>query len=492
MLSKIDVKKFNTLIETNSLINSNYEDLNSVLIHILDSAARLCEGEASSLLITDKETEKLNYAISLGITGMETKNFSVKIGEGISGWSALHNRSVMVNDVKKDERHLTGFPSGFPGKLKSPLRAILAAPVRIREKCRGVIEIINKKGGKAFTKEDLIWLEIFATQAGIAVENARSTEKTQNQVQQLLNEQFKPEKLQKKLITKSPVMLEKLEIIERVAKTNTPVLLLGESGVGKKVYAEQIHQKSARNGKAFVKVNCSSIPENLFEISDGGTIFLDEVSELPLIVQSKLFRIFQDKTVDLRILAATNRDLEKQVEKGEFRSDLYYRLNVFPIVIPPLRQRPEDIPGLAEFFLQNCKNETASQAEAFSPEVMETMLSYSWPGNVRELKNCIKMACVTAKGKKIETVDLFPEKPSFVGLSADGNRKLKAAENIFRTQYIRQVLEENNWNQTETAKALDIQRTYLSRLIKELEINTKAFSQGRAAQGVIKNGRSTR
>ena len=490
MLSKIDVKKFNTLIETNSLINSNYEDLNSVLTHILDSAARLCEGEASSLLITDKETEKLNYAISLGITGMETKNFSVKIGEGISGWAALHNRSVMVNDVKKDERHLSGFPLG--PELKSPLRAILAAPVRIREECRGVIEIINKKGGKAFNKEDLIWLEIFATQAGISVENARAAEKTQNQVQQLFNEKIKPEKLQKKIITKNPLMLEKLEILERVAKTNSSVLLLGESGVGKKVYAEQIHQKSARNGKAFVKVNCSSIPDDIFEHSDGGTIFLDEVSELPLTFQSKLLRIIQDKTVDMRILASTNRDLEKQVEKGEFRSDLFYRLNVFPIVIPPLRQRPEDIPGLADFFLQNCKKETGSQAEAFSADVMKTMLSYSWPGNVRELKNCIKMASITAKGKKIERADLFPEKPSFIGLSADGNRKLKAAENIFRTQYIRQVLEENNWNQTETAKALDIQRTYLSRLIKELEINTKAFSQGRAAQGVIKNGRSTR
>ena len=516
MLSKIEVQKFNTLIQTSALINSNYADLNSLLTHILDSATKLCEGEASSLLLVDKEAQELNFAISLGGAGSDTKRFFVKMGEGIAGWVALHNRSIIVNDVESDHRHRHDISK----ELNFPSKTMIAAPMRVRDECLGVIEIINKKGGKNFKQEDLDWLEIFTTQAGIAVENARSIEKAQNKIKQLLYDQIKtgPGK-RNNIITKNPVILEKLEMIEKVAKTDSSVLLLGESGVGKEVFAEQIHFKSLRSGKSFVKVNCAAIPEALleselfghvkgaftnaiasrlgrFELADGGTIFLDEIGELPIALQSKLLQVIQEKTfekvgsdasvtVDVRILAATNRDIEKQVEKGEFRSDLYYRLSVFPIYIPPLRQRLEDLPDLAEFFLKKNIKETENQIEGFSREAMDTMLSYSWPGNIRELKNCIERACVIAKGKKIEADDLFLKKQFSPVMVANGNRNLKNAELIFRTHFIRQVLEENNWNQTETAKALSIQRTYLSRLIKELEINHQT-------QGVTENGRSPR
>jgi len=381
---------------------------------------------------------------------------------------------------------------------------MLAVPMRVKDECLGVIEIINKKGGTQFTPEDLEWLEIFATQAGIAVVNARSIEKVRDKIEQL-HEQIGSDMEQHKLIAKSPIILEKLEIIERVAKTDSSVLLLGESGSGKEIFAEQIHLKSPRYKKPFVRVNCAAIPEGLleselfghvkgaftsaiasrhgrFELADGGTIFLDEIGELPLALQSKLLRVIQEKTfekvgsditvtVDVRILAATNRDIEKQVEKGEFRSDLYYRLNVLPLYIPPLRARPEDILDLAEYFLKKSMKKTQNSFEGFSSEAIETMLAYSWPGNIRELQNCIERACIIAKGKRIEAEDLFLKLSTAQVIPGDGNRNLKNAENIFRARFIRQVLEENNWNQTETAKALDIQRTYLSRLIKELEIN---------------------
>jgi Nif-specific regulatory protein len=501
MLSKIDVRKFNTLIETNALINSNYANLNSLLTHILDSATRLCEGEASSLLLVDKETQELHFAISLGGAATETKRFSVKMGEGIAGWVALHNRSIIVNDAETDNRHRHDISK----ELQYPSKAMLAVPMRVKEECLGVIELINKKGNKQFTQEDLEWLEIFATQAGIAVVNARSIEKAHDKIKQLLHDQTKEAVGHHTIITNSPVILEKLEIIERVARTDSSVLILGESGVGKEIFAEQIHRKSPRCGKPFVKVNCAAIPEGLleselfghvkgaftsaiasrhgrFELADGGTIFLDEIAELPLALQSKLLRVIQEKTfekvgadititVDVRILAATNRDIEKQVETGEFRSDLYYRLNVLPLFIPPLRQRLEDIPDLADFFLKKNMKELKVKFDGFTPEAMETMFSYSWPGNIRELENCIERACVIGKGKMIEIGDLFLKKSSFHVLPGSGDRNLKSAENIFRTHFIKQVLEEHKGNQTETAKALDIQRTYLSRLIKELDIN---------------------
>jgi Nif-specific regulatory protein len=279
------------------------------------------------------------------------------------------------------------------------------------------------------------------------------------------------------IIAKSSEILEKLEIIEQISKTDSSVLILGESGVGKKFFAEQIHLLSPRSQRPFVRINCAAIPEGLLEherfgLAGGGTVFLDEITELPLAIQTKLFRIIQERTFDIRILAASDRDIKKQVEKGEFQSDLYHRLNVLPLCIPPLRQRHEDIPELAAFFLKKSMQKTGNHFDGFSHEAMETMLSYAWPGNVRELKNCIERACIIGKGKSIEAEELFLKSiPMAAALPKGGNRNLKTAENVFRARFIRKVLEENNWNQTEAAKALGIQRTYLSRLIKELDIN---------------------
>jgi len=309
------------------------------------------------------------------------------------------------------------------------------------------------------------------------------------------------------LITKSPVILEKMEIIEKVAKTDSSVLLLGESGVGKELFAEQIHLKSSRNEAAFVRVNCAAIPEGLleselfghvkgaftnaisnrkgrFELADGGTLFLDEIGDLPFSLQAKILRVIQERkfekvgsditiTVNVRIIAATNKNLEEQVKKNEFRGDLYYRLNVLPIFIPPLRQRTEDIPELADYFLDNFMRETKKQFNGFSDEALESMLSYSWPGNIRELQNCIERACIIGKNKWIGSEDLFLKHSDSFNEGDIIERNLKNAINVFKTSFINKVLEENNWNQTETARALAIQRTYLSRLIKELNITPK-------------------
>lgn len=499
MLSEIDARKFNTLIEINTLINSNYSDARFLLNQILESATKLCEGEASSLLLLNKEDNKLYFEIALGSKGADVKKFTVNLGEGIAGWVAQHNTSIIVNDVENDKRHL----SDISRKIGYPSKTMLAVPMRMKDKCIGVIELINKKDDRRFTQDDLEWLEIFANQAALAIQNARSFEKAQEEIH-ILQDQLVTDRGYHTLIVKSPIILEKLDIIDRVAKTDSSVLILGESGVGKELFAEQIHLKSKRNGGPFVRVNCAALPEGLleselfghvkgaftdaiqnrrgrFEMADGGTIFLDEIGDLPLRLQAKLLRVIQQRTfekvgsdstvsVDVRILAATNRDIESLVEKGEFRSDLYYRLNVLPIYIPPLRQRSEDIPELARHFLRKFSRETKKQFDGFSDDAMETLLSYSWPGNVRELENSIERACVIGKDRWIRTEDLFFTSPSAASGEAQEVRNLKNALSIFKKHFIQKVLEENKWNQTETAKALDMQRTYLSRLIKELDI----------------------
>jgi len=499
MLSKIDVEKFHTLIEINALINSNYKDIHSLLSRIMESATRLSDAEASSLLLMDKEKNELYFEVALGSKGHEVKKYTVKTGEGIAGWVAQNNKSLIVNDVENDKRHLHNIGEEINYKSKT----IMAVPMRVKDDCIGVLEVINKKNETGFTQDDIEWLEIFANQAALAVVNAKTMEEARSEIQnlqdRLQSDQFKT------IITKNPAVLEILEIIDRVAKTDSSVLLLGESGVGKELFAERVHLNSSRKNAPFIRVNCAAIPEGLleselfghvkgaftnaissrkgrFEMADGGTIFLDEIGDLPLSLQAKILRVIQERkfekvgsditvTVNVRIIAATNKDLEEQVKNNAFRSDLYYRLNVLPIYIPPLRQRPEDIGELAHFFLKNFMRETKKQFSGFSQETLQAMLSYSWPGNVRELQNCIERACVIGRNKWIEPEDLFLKSTAREGEEEITERNLKTAINVFKSNFIRKVLDENNWNQTETAKALVIQRTYLSRLIKELKIS---------------------
>jgi Nif-specific regulatory protein len=502
MLSKIDVQKFDTLIQINTLINSDHTDTRALLTKILESATRLCGGEASSLLLVDEKRQELYFEIALGSKGQAVKQYTVKMGEGIAGWVALHDKSIIVNDVANDKRHLRAISQ----EIDYPSRNMLAVPMRIKSECIGVIEVINKANGKDFTQEDLDWLDIFANQAALALVKTKYIEQAHSEIQ-LLQDQLNIDQGYHTLIAKSPIILEKLEIIDRVAKTDSSVLILGESGVGKEIIAEQIHLRSARSRKPFVRVNCAALPEGLleselfghvkgaftsavsnrqgrFELADKGTIFLDEIGDLPLPLQAKLLRVIQEKTfekvgsdnsqtVNVRILAATNKDIEALVESGQFRSDLYYRLNVLPIYIPPLRQRPEDIPHLARFFLSKFMKETKKQFEGFSEEAMEEMLTYSWPGNIRELENSVERACVICKNKWIRPEDLFLKQGAQGAESETGNRNLKKAVNVFKLNFIRKVLEESNWNQTEAAKILDIQRTYLSKLVKELDIISK-------------------
>jgi len=498
MLSKISVRKFNKLIEINTLLNSDYQDLNRLLTRIVESAMELCGGEAASLMLLDQQRQALHFEVALGTKGQEVKKYTVKMGEGIAGWVAEHNESIIVNDVAHDRRHLRKISK----QIGYPVTTMLAVPMRVRDTCTGVIEVINRSSGKDFTEEDLEWLELFAGQAALAVVNAKSLERAYNEIQLLQDKNASAEGFHT-LVGKSAILEDLLRIVDRLAKTDSSVLILGESGVGKELFAEQIHLRSPRCRAPFIRVNCAALPEGLleselfghvkgaftsavsnrrgrFEAANGGTIFLDEIGDLSLALQAKLLRVIQEKTfekvgsditvmVNTRILAATNKDIEAMVANGEFRSDLYYRLNVLPLYIPPLRQRAEDIAELAHFFLSKFMQKNKKHFDGFSEDAIEAMLTYSWPGNVRELENCIERACVITTGKRIiEKDDLFPQTDGKE--SGKGGRELKIAVEVFKANYIRKVLSENAWHLTEAAKALNIQRTYLSKLIKDLNI----------------------
>ena len=497
MLSTVDTKKFNKLIEIYTLINSDYTDLNALLTTIVESAMQLSGADAGSLLLTDKDRQELFFEVALGSKGKDVKKFTVKMGEGIAGWVAQHGKPIIVNDVDNDARHLREIPS----KIGYPTNTMIAVPLHARDGCIGVIEVINKAGGASFSQEDLEWLELFSSQAALAIANAKNFDLARSEIKLLQDSAATGEGFHT-LVSKSQAVQEILNVIDRVASTESSVLILGESGVGKELFAEQIHLRSPRSRMPFVRVNCAALPEGLlesemfghvkgaftsaisnrrgrFEAADGGTIFLDEIGDLPLGLQAKLLRVIQDKTfekigsdvtvtVNTRILAATNKDIAEMVEEGEFRSDLYYRLNVLPLYIPPLRQRTEDIPELARFFLAKFMRINNKQFEGFSDNAIKALLTHPWPGNIRELQNCIERACIIASGRLIERDDLFLL--SEPGETESGDRDLKTAMNVFKANYIRMVLEESGGNQTEAAKSLNVQRTYLSRLVKELHI----------------------
>jgi Nif-specific regulatory protein len=499
MVSAIDSEKFRTLIDINARLNSSYTDFRSLLKTIVESAARLVGAEAASLALFDAPTNALRFEIALGPRGAELQGKSVPSSEGIVGWVFQNSRPIIVNDAAHDAR----FSPLVSKEISYSTNSILAVPLKVKDRTEGVIELINKTSHGLFVGDDLEWVELFAVQASIAFDNAKQYERTEHELTYLQH------KVQEKqgwhpLIFSSRVMQERLDLVKRVAPSDASVLILGESGVGKELIAEQLHLNSRRNKKPFIRVNCAALPENLleselfghvkgaftdaisnregrFEAADGGTIFLDEIAELPLKLQSKLLRVIQQKTferigsnetikADVRIVAATNRDIEKLVQNQEFRSDLYYRLNVLPIQIPPLRERLEDIPTLAEYFLTKYARETNRGILHFSDSAMECMLSYSWPGNIRELENAVERAVLIARGTTITTDDLMIGAKPATGSERFNGKELKEAIILFKSNYIRAALEQNRWNQTETARHLKIQRTYLSRLIKELNI----------------------
>jgi len=309
------------------------------------------------------------------------------------------------------------------------------------------------------------------------------------------------------LIGESPAMKNLKETIEIVSKVDSTVLIIGESGTGKELVARSIHRLSKRADKPFVDINCAAIPDNLieselfgyekgaftgatkgkkgkFEIADEGTLFLDEIGDMPMLAQSKLLRVLEERKisrigsvdnipVDVRVIAATNKNLEEEVKRGNFREDLFYRINVVPIYVPPLRERGEDIIILAEHFLSAFSKDYKREKPELSDDVKEIMLGYSWPGNVRELKNLMERLTILTHGKTIKPSDL--PKNMFEGnnsLKKFTNMQLKQAKEEFEKNYIKEIIEKFNGDLKKAAKFMGIDISNLYRKLNKYGINS--------------------
>ncbi|MBW1879336.1 MAG: sigma 54-interacting transcriptional regulator [Deltaproteobacteria bacterium] len=412
-----------------------------------------------------------------------------RVSDSIIQQVVEHLQPVIVSDAMADSRF---------GRAQSVvdlrLSSVMCVPLIYRKDLLGVIYLGNDSVTDLFTERDLSLLKVFAAQASLIVHHALLL----NQLRvdnRNLRDQLK-QSSQGRMLGTCPSMKSVFKVLRRIAPTDLSVLVLGETGTGKELVAQEIHALSGRRDKPFIAINCGAIPENLLEselfghkrgaftgavadkigkveAASGGTLFLDEIAEMPMNLQVKLLRVLQDfmiervgdlkpRSVDIRVIAATNKDISALIQGGGFREDLYYRLNEIAISLPPLRDRGEDIDLLAHFFLNKFRDQYGAKGRGFTNQALTGIKNYYWPGNVRELENRVKKAVIMS-----DRALLNPDDLSLPHTDKRHVKPLSEAQEDFKVDYIRQVLELNNWNKAQTARDLAVDARTIFRYIEK-------------------------
>jgi transcriptional regulator with GAF, ATPase, and Fis domain len=435
-----DSNRTKALLEIANILNS-HSDFGEVSSKVLERAIELVGADYGALGVLDSSGKKISLAAFKSAANLEPVAVIQMIQE--------HNQSLdiepfpILSEIMRDGKTLRVVDTQLPFAIRlifnSQLngKAALVSPVQVGGQSFGLLGFVwSVQNEEIFADHEVALVEGIADQIGTALERDQLSAEVMRLKSQL------NQKSQSEIIGQAPGIRRAIELAFNVADTNTTVLIQGESGTGKELVANLIHYNSGRENKAYVKLNCGAIPESLleselfghekgaftdarnqrkgrFEEADGGTLFLDEIGEMTMQAQVKLLRVLQDgeftrvggnevvKT-DVRVLAASNVDLEKAVEEGRFRKDLFYRLSVFPIVLPPLRERPEDIHLLVFHFLETYKQKTSRFVSGISKDALLALNNYEWNGNVRELENAIERAVIIASGRQIEIDDLPP------------------------------------------------------------------------------------
>ncbi|MBI2918151.1 MAG: nif-specific transcriptional activator NifA [Chloroflexi bacterium] len=433
------VLELTTLYEISKILGSSLDLEQSLTgtLRILNSFMGMRKG---TILLYDATTGELSIRLALGMTPEEMARGKYQMGEGILGKVMQHGLPMVIPDIGQEPLFLDR--TGSRGDLGAQPIAFIAVPIKVGGEAVGVLSVDRLFAEETSFEEDVRVLTIVASLIGQTVnlqqrvirEREGLLEQTRN-LQQALRARYRLDNI----VGRSKRMREIYEAVEQVSQTRTTVLIRGESGTGKELIARAIHFNSPRASGPFVKLNCAALPQSLleselfghekgaftgataakkgrFELADGGSLFLDEIGDIPMPVQVKLLRVLQERCfervggtktleVDVRIIAATHQDLEAAIPRGEFREDLYYRLNVVPLLLPPLRQRREDVPLLVEHFLAKWNRENNRRVR-ITGRALQAMLNYDWPGNVRELENCIERMVVMSRRRLVLPEDL--------------------------------------------------------------------------------------
>jgi len=487
----LDRRTLLALLDASQAIISE-PDLDQVLQKVVERAAAVLQAESSSVLLVDPVRNEMVFRAATGPMAEQLVGHRFDADLGIAGQAIRTRRAVRVDDVRQNRN----FFDGVDAKTHMQTRSLIAAPLVHLDHVLGVVEVMNPRSAKQFSAGDLEILQLFTNLAAAAVRSGQAYDRVQRDNLGLRQSIPAPN-----LVGKSASFQRALDLCQRVAPSPATVMITGETGTGKELIARNIHNQSDRRAKSFIAINCAALPETLleselfghekgaftgaaaqklgrFELADGGTLFMDELGEMNHAVQVKLLRVLEERefvrvggtqtiTCDVRVVAATNRDLKLDMEAARFRSDLYYRLNVFPIQLPPLRERIDDLPSLVDHFVRQVVPSLGIEAPEVSPEAMHALCSYHWPGNVRELRNIIERCALLATGGRITLDDLPPEIASVAG-PAPGTTPVPESKlaNQERAMIVN-ALEETGWNQSEAARTLGVSRDHLRYRIKK-------------------------
>jgi Nif-specific regulatory protein len=434
--------KVKVLVEIGEVLSSSL-DLEETLNSILRFLSESLNMHRGTITLVDPRSNELHIEVAQGLTKEEKERGRYKIGEGITGKVVETGQPMVIKDIQAEPLFLNRTQARKD--LEERKFAFLCVPVKVGNKVIGALSVDHLFKGDISYEEDIKVLTIIASMIGQAVRVRELAEKDKQAVvteNLKLRQELKGKYKFGNIVYGSKAMETILEGAAQVADSNATVLLSGESGTGKELVASAIHYQSPRANKPFIKVACAALPENLleselfgyergaftgamerrmgrFELADNGTIFLDEIGDLTLSTQVKLLRVLQEREferlggnqtvkVDVRVICATHRDLLKMVEEGKFRQDLYYRINVFPMIVPPLRDRKEDIPLLANHFIHKYGKENHKSVRSINQPALEMLLAHDWPGNVRELENAIERAVVLCNKDTITPKELPP------------------------------------------------------------------------------------
>lgn len=474
-------------------------DMNDLLQNMAETSTRLLKAERASIFLWDKRNKKLIGRPALGVEGNE---LLIPHDAGIVGQVVQTGEPRRVDiDIASEQSEID---RTVDKKLDFQTRSIVCVPLRNGDgELIGAFEVLNKHSG-CFTDDDEAALVELASHAGVALDNTQHFESMLQNASVVADQAAEGVKL----IGDCPAVAALRSTVNRIADTDLAVLILGENGTGKEVVSQMIHYHSDRRNQAFVAVNCAAISETLleselfghekgaftdahdtrigkFELASGGTLFLDEIGDMSLGGQAKLLRVLEEKTVvrvggsvpiftDARVIAATNQNLAQMVQERKFREDLYYRLNVATLELPPLRERGDDILLLAEFFIRDFSAKARRNPPKFAADARARLLSHAWPGNVRELRNLMERLAYLLQGDKINASDLaFILAPGVDPRStATMDLPLTEATQDFQSEYIQQHIDRARGNMTEAARSLGLHRSNLYRKMKQLDMET--------------------
>lgn len=507
-VKKTKPDEIDCLYEITTVLNTF--DLRKALYKVLDLMSEHLGMNRGSITLLNPTSSEIHIEVAHGMSPVQKSRGRYKLGEGVTGRVIETGKPMAVPNIHAEPLFL--HRTGPRKKLEKGQISFICVPIKEGRRTMGALSVDRIFDEDSSLDEDVRFLTIIS---GIIAQKVALLEKINREKEQLNKENIRLQgELSKKysfstIIGNSRKMQEVFRLIHQVAKSNANVLLLGESGTGKELVANAIHYNSLRPNKPLIKINCAALPATLveaelfgyekgaftgavsskegkFELANNGTVFLDEIGALAFEGQGKLLRVLQERElerlggtrtikVNVRLIAATNKNLAEAVEQGIFREDLFYRLNVYPIYLPPLREREADVLLLSDYFLEKYSQEYQKDIKRISTPAIDALVQYHWPGNVRELENCMERAVLICDDHVIHSYHLPPTLQTAEETGTQQSKSLQEAMEIFERELIIDALKSQRGNMRKVAQALDTTERIIGYKVKKYGIRPKQY-----------------